>query len=347
MRRTRSLFLAVTAGLALIATACGVTADTTAATVEGREVSVEDVSTLVSDPALSGETIQLGESTEDGTTARNALMFLILREVVLAEVERWDLQITDADREAASAGLDAQFAEAGVGEPTERSRELLVELGAAQTLLSQRLAELDPANEQDLRRLYEGSPAKWRQVCLTAVRVPAEGIDRAQGLVDRRVPVQDLPDRLEGAELIAQPSDGCFPELELFAELRRAVAGAPVGVTRGVVLVDDATGGVTGYVFRLEERRTLPFEEVREVLAGQVEQFASAGPASWIQAQTVLAEINPRYGQKVELSENGLTIEPPTAPVTQRSQRIADALAAAAAIDPAMAPPIEPSSASG
>lgn len=344
MRRTRSLSLAVTAGLALIATACGVTADTTAATVEGRDIPVEDVSALVADPALSGQDVPQGESTEDGTTARNALMFLILREVVLAELERWDLQVTDADREAASAGLDAQFAEAGVGEPSKRSRELLVELGAAQTLLSQRLAELDPGDDADLRRLYEGSPAKWRQVCLTAVRVPAEGIDRAQALVERRVPVQDLPDRLEGAELIAQPSDGCFPELELFTELRSAVAGAPVGVTRGVVLTEDAAGGITGYVFRLEERRTLPFDEVREVLAGQVEQFATTGPASWIQAQTVLAEINPRYGQKVELSENGLTIEPPTAPVTQRSQRLADALAAATAIDQQQ---FDPAAASG
>lgn len=339
MRRTRLLLPAVTVGLALFASACGVTANTTAATVAGRDIPVDDVTELAADPAFNpppdtgNESTQDNESTEDGTVARGVLLFLIQREAWLAELERWGLEITDADRQAAGEQLDQQLQGTETGRVEERSRELLLDYGAAQNLLTQRFSQLDPDSDDDLRRLYDGAPSRWRQVCLTVVRVPVDGIDAAERLVDDRVPVQDLTDRVEGAELVAQPSDGCFPELELLPELRRELVDARTGVTRGVVLTTSGGGGVDAFVFRLEERRVVSFDEARDGLAAEAQGLAQQGPVSWVQAQTLLAEINPRYGQQVQIGATGFTIEPPTAPVVPRAQRIADAIAASQAAE--------------
>jgi hypothetical protein len=341
MRRPRLLLPAVTVGLALFVSACGVTADTTAATVAGRDIPVDDVTALASDPAFNNGADTGNESTQDGTVARGVLLFLIQREAWLAELERWGLEITDADRQAAGQQLDQQLQGTGTGQIEERSRELLLDYGAAQNLLTRRFAQLDPRDDADLRRLYDGAPSRWRQVCLTVVRVPIERVDAAESLVDDRVPVQDLADRVEGAEVVAQPSDGCFPELALLPELRRELVDAPVGVTRGVVLSTGSAGGAEAFVFRLEERRRLSFDDVREELATEARGLAQEGPVSWVQEQTLLAEINPRYGQQVQIGATGFVIEPPTAPVVPRAQRIADAIAAAEAArqitDPAAA----------
>lgn len=331
MRRPRLLLPAVTVGLALLVSACGVTADTTAATVAGRDIPVDDVTALAADPAFNNGPGTGNESTQDGTVARGVLLFLIQRAAWLAELERWGLEITDADRQAAGEQLDQQLQGTGTGQIRERSRELLLDYGAAQNLLTQRFAQLGRAGDEDLRRLYDGAPTRWRQVCLTVVRVPIERVDAAESLVDDRVPVQDLADRLEGAEVVAQPADGCFPELELLPELRRELRDAPIGVTRGVVLATGSGGGAEAFVFRLEERRRVSFDEARQELVAAAQRLAQEGPVSWVQAQTLLAEINPRYGQQVQIGATGFTIEPPTAPVVPRAQRIADAIAAAQA----------------
>lgn len=330
MRRSRTLFLAATAGVTLFASACGVTADTTAATVAGEPIPVDDVSTLVGDPVFNAGAEPSTESTEDGTLARSALMFLIERQAWLAELDRWGLQISDADRQDMGSQLDEQVSSGGQA-LDGRSRELLIDYNVAQQLLTERFAELDPDDDEDLRRLYEGAEVQWRQVCMTVVEVPVDRIDDTEDRLDDGAGVEALPEAIEGAEIVADPAQGCFAEAGLAPELRADVERATVGVTRGVVLTADGAGGANAYVYRVEERRNLSFDQARPELAAAVETLAQQGPAQWVQLITLSAEVNPRYGSDVVRSTTGFTVEPPQRPELPRGQRIADAIAAAEA----------------
>jgi hypothetical protein len=337
MRRTRSLLLAASAGVALIASACGVTADTTAATVEGRDIPAEDVSALLADPAFTPGPGTGNESTERGSEARSALSVLIEREVWLAELDRWGVQITDADRATAAQELDQQLSSSGTTALKSRTREIFVEYLAAQAVLGKRFATLSPDDDADLRRLYESSELQFRQVCLTVVQVPAEGIRAAQDRIDDGIGVEGLVDAVQGAELVADPSQGCYAEVGLAAELRTDLEQAPIGVTRGVVLTSDGNGGVTAYAYRLEGRDELSFDEVREDLAAAAEGLAQQGPAEWVQLLALGAEVNPRYGQGVVRTANGFSVLAPQRPEAPVGERLTAAIAAAAAAEQAAA----------
>ncbi len=118
MRRSRTLLLAATAGAALFASACGVTADTTAATVAGTAIPIDDVTTLVSDPVFNGGAEQPNESSQDGDAPERALMFLIdAAGLAVRGLDRWGLEITDSTESQVGEQLDQQTA-------TERPAEL-------------------------------------------------------------------------------------------------------------------------------------------------------------------------------------------------------------------------------
>ncbi len=93
-------------------------------------------------------------------------------------------------------------------------------------------------------------------MCLTVVQVRADRIAAAQARLDDGLSVDDLAGAVEGAELVADPSQGCYAEVEP----RRRAAGRPPPVPgRGDAgascSLDDGAGGVTGYAYRLESRR--------------------------------------------------------------------------------------------
>lgn len=344
MRSLRSLLLAASAGVALFASACGVTADTTAATVDGRSISIDDVAELSADPVFNGGTPAPNESTLDGGVARGALMFLIERQAWIAEAERWGLDIADGERERFGTQIDQQMAQQGSGTLRDRTRELLIDYNVAGAAVAQRFAQLDPDDDDDLRLLYESSRLQWRQVCLTVVQVPASGIDVASDLIDRGQGLDDLVERIEGAEQVADPSQGCFAEVGLASELRTDLADAPVGVNRGVVLTQGGPGGVTAFAYRLERRQDVSFDDARGELAAAAAGMAQQGPQQFVQRNTLGAQIDPRFGQQVVTSANGFTIEPPPVPARPLGQRIADAVAAvqAAAAEAAAAAPAAP-----
>jgi hypothetical protein len=328
--RTRTLLLAATAGAALLASACGVTADTTAATVAGRTVPIDDVTALAEDPSFAQGAQNPNESAQSGDVARSALMFLIEREVWMSELERWGLQLDEATRNDIADELDSQIASSGqrVG---ARYREALVDYQAARAVLTERFADLDPEDDADLRRLYEGSELQWRQVCLTVVQIPAEGVEAAEDRLDDGAAVTELPDLVDGAEVVADAQQGCFAEASLVPELRADLDGVAAGATRGVVLVDDGAGGVNGYAYRLEARRSLSFDDAREDLAAAAGGLAEQGPDQWVQLLTLSAEVNPRYGQGIARAGNGFVVQPPEQPALARGARLTEALAIAEA----------------
>ncbi len=334
MRRTRLLLLSVTVGLALLgSSACGVAANTTAATVSGLDVQVDDVDTLAADEMFTGAPAEPGnESTLDGDVARSVLAFEIERVAWLAEVQRWGLEITGADRSAAEQQLDAQAGQSGGGTFAGKTRTLLVEYLAAQSVLTQRFSTLDPSNRADLQQLYDGSDSSWDRACLVVVRVPVDQDDTAEQLLDDGVGIEQLPDRLDGATVVADPSQSCISQSQLPAELREAVAATSVGRTSRVIFVDDGAGGLSAFVLRLDERQRIGLDEAVPELTGIIQTLVEQGPRSWIQLQTSEAEINPRYGSDVSVGGQGeLAIVAPPAPQLPRAQLITESIAAAEA----------------
>lgn len=294
---------------------CGVAADTTAATVAGRSVDVDDVTTLAGDPAFTGGG-ELGDdaSTLPGDLARSVLLFEIERVAWLAEVERFGLQITDEDLRLGAQQLDQQAAGQGA-EFGDRTREMLVEYFAAQQVLGQRLAALDPTDDADLRTIYDATAALWDRVCVAVAQVPPDSDERVDELIDAGTGVEGLADRLEGAQLAATP-DQCLPVVQLPAELREALESAPIGRTTEVVEVA-GVAGPTHFVARVDERRRIGFGEAGPELIGIAETVTQqGGAASWVQFQVIAAEIDPRYGSGVAPAGGGqLAITPPPAPV--------------------------------
>ncbi len=337
MARFRLLLPAVAASAALFVTSCGVTANTTAATVGGEDIPIDDVTTLVESPAFNGGAASDNESTQQGDVARAALQFLIMRQVWVSEAERWDLQIDDDLKAQVGEQLDQQTAQSGQ-EPLEgRLRELAIDYGVAQQLVIERVAAVDASNEADLRRMYDSTRLSWRQVCLTVVEIPVEAVERAQDALEDGATVDDLTEDVEGVEKVADPTGGCYTEAELIPELRDDMAGARTRVSRGVVLVGDDSSGRVGYAYRIESRKVVPFSEAREELAELVASFAEQGAATWGIRLALSADVNQRYGSGVARGSNGFVVLPPERPELPRSQVLDQVMDAVRAVQGASA----------
>ncbi len=262
-RPVRSLALVGVLGVA--ATACGVTADTTAATVGERTVSIDDVNAVVDDPAIVGPAVEgVDESRQPGDLARTALMYEIQRVTWIEEAERWGVEPTPEQVADAEVQLDAQLAGAGV-QLSDDNRDRAIASSAAQNVLLERFAEIDPTDEDDLRLIYEGAPSRWRSWCLTVVAIPADGADRVESLLDDGVALDEVADRVDDAELLATP-DQCFVGSELPPELETAARDAD-GSQRPAP-VETSLGADQGLMyFEVERASSSSFDEAREEVA--------------------------------------------------------------------------------
>ncbi|MFN7148202.1 MAG: hypothetical protein ACK4V6_01850 [Microthrixaceae bacterium] len=339
-RRSRALFLVVLAAVGLIASACGVTADTTAATILGREISVDDVNEIADDDALM--TLLFGaaaddgnESTQSGEVARGVLLFELERAVWEAEVERWGLEVPDQLRGEAETLIDEQLAMLDQSQPrpdgrprelSSGARELLVEFVASRGAVAQRLAALDTQDESDLRLLYNGSTPAWDQYCVTIATMGPEQADAADAALADGATIDDLAERVEGIQIAVDAEQACLARTDLPPRLLDTVREATPRRTSSTIVLDDGAGGLQVVVVRVQERRTVSFEEA--VATGQLatlaQRIAESGTAAWAQYLVADAEINPRYGQGVGTNLAGqVIIEPPPAPELPRRELFA------------------------
>lgn len=339
-RRSRVLSLVVLAAVGLVASSCGVTADTTAATVLGRDISIDDVNEIVDDEELM--TLLFGaaadddnESTQPGDIARGVLLFELERTVWEAEVERWGLEVPDQLRGEAETLIDEQLATLDQtqprpdGRPRELSgdaRELLVEFVATRGAVAQRLAALDPQDESDLRLLYNGSTPAWDQYCVTIATMGPEQADAADAALADGATIDDLVERVDGVQIAVDAEQTCLARTDLPPRLLETVRELTPGRTSSTIVLDDGAGGLQVVVVRVQERRTVPFEEA--VATGQLTtlagRIAESGTAAYAQYLVADAEINPRYGTEVGTNLAGqVIIEPPPAPELPRRELFA------------------------
>ena len=124
---SRAALVGLVALGAVAATACGASADTTAAKVGDETISIEDVNRGVDEPAIVGpnepspaasaaspDPEDLAESRQSGDIARAALAYEIRRATWTQEAKRWGATPTAEERAQAESQIDAQLAKSGV-----------------------------------------------------------------------------------------------------------------------------------------------------------------------------------------------------------------------------------------
>lgn len=327
MRRLRSITtVAAVTALALAGTACGVLANTTAATVAGRSISIETLEQLARDEGFVREQV-LGkdESRIPGDLFRSLLLFELQRNASIAEAQRWGL---DLDTATARRELDAQLQTAGL-DYDKSTIDLFEDYYAAQMALQQRFAELDPTNEDDLRLIYDGVPHRWERTCVVAVGLPPTGDDAALAEQDAAVAkaldgagtVEDLPEAVPGAQLATDPENPCIRLVGVPEELQTAFEAAKLGVDSDPVTVDLGMNGDVRFVFRIDEHRTMSFDDARDELEQLAQSLVMEGPIRWINLIVQGAEIDPRFGSGVVSEpagsdpEGAVLVVPPPGPL--------------------------------
>lgn len=317
--------------LTLLGSACGALADTTAATVAGRDVSIESVEGLLNDDAFVELVLGVPASDEaqgrvSGDSFRTILAFQLEREAWLAEAERWGVK---PDIEAARTQLDQEL-EAEGSDWQASSRTAFAEYRAAQVALQERFARIDPTNNSDLRLVYDGAPSLWDRVCAAIVQVPEGQADEVRAALGDGASLEELPGIVEGAALAADPSQQCIAESQLPEDLAAALHETPTGQNSAPVKVSDGQGGEVTYVYRVDERKVVSFTEAQEELAGITGSLAQQGPQAWIALIVADADIDPRFGSGVTTGQQGPVIAAPPVPLS----------AEPAVVDP-FAPPVD------
>ncbi len=305
--------------VAFLGTSCGVAADDRAAVVGNRTITVDATDQLSRDrvfvqSVVNGQTPPDDESRLPGDVARSTLQFQIQAAALQQEAERLGIDLSTQDRDAARKLVLGQVQ----GEPDDATVELLVDFVVARQALTERLGTIDAASEEDIRLLYDGVPALWNRVCVTVVGVPVADAERATRLLARGAGLLDLGQRIEGAQVLARPSQGCVVLAQLPPELREALDGATVGRRVGPVVVS-STQGDTAYFFRISERQVIRFDEAAgdvARIAGSLQQSPQRVVLQWV-GLTVLdrVAVNPRYGRVAANVNGGISVVPPATPV--------------------------------
>lgn len=314
----------VLAGLVLVATfaaACGVAADDRAAVVLGTPVSTATVDELAADEAFLqavGGGLPGTESVVPGDSARAALGFEVQRTAAATELERWGLTLDDALVDEARGSVEQQVPP-GL---SERALDQLAAFVAATTALGNRLTAIDPSNEEDLRRLYDGAPSLWSRTCVAVLAVAEERAEAVVDLVGSGRPLEEAAAEIEESQLVFDPAEACVPTAQLPVGLREAIERATPGSTPPPVTIESQNGPVAVF-FRVDGRERLGFEDeaTQEQLGSIIEQFGGSQAPSqaagfWLNLILPDAvDVNPRYGRPVVGPSGTFEIAPPEGPV--------------------------------
>ena len=320
MRRPRVLQLLTVVGLAglLAATGCGVLAEDTAATVGDTVIPASTVDALVRDTQFRRAMApQADEDQRDGviegSSARDVLSFLISSEVLAQEADRWGVVTTGDDLEQAKASAEQQI-DAEVPGLRGKGRDVVLRYLIDGNAVQQRLSKIDPSSDKDLRRLYDGVPTYWDQVCMTAVVVPADSVRAARAALADGTGLDELAGEVKGANLALTPQQ-CRPRSFLPETLVERIDSSRVGAVVGPVadVIDNDDSVVW---FRVESKGRLSFEDAHDQLQELARTIVQQGVSAWLQIRVnERVTIDPQFGSGTSLSQTGLTVLPPALPL--------------------------------
>lgn len=315
--RSRRALLVLTSVVAIAAVSCGVVADTTAATISGRTVSVSDVDTLAASPAflqlLQGQpaSAEPQESRVAGSAARSALQFELERVAYAALAEDLGLSVDPAVTQEADTWVSQQEAQLQGQALDPRVRELLVSYIENQLLVYEYVRGADARDRGVLERFYDRLSSRWDQRCVTIVGADAAQVDAFQDLRRSGAGVDAIAEAVEGAEVVVDAATGCVSRVDLPGSLLSVIDRLRTGSTSEAIELDGAV-----YVVRLDGRRQVGLDEAAAELAEMIQAAAQSGPQALIMGELATATVNPRYGQGV--LPTGVVVAPPTPISTTR-----------------------------
>lgn len=337
--RTRSL-VAVAAAAAALATSCGIAAPTTAATVEGEDISVDAVTRMASSEYLAAQAeqqyglVSTPEGTEGASTQRLALSVLLQDRVYAIAMRAEDASANSDDRERATellAGVESQ------GAPFDAaSREVFERLVVSQVALARKVTGVDtsdPATPEKVEAFFEANRDQFGELtCVDGFQVLAESAPAAQAAIDGGATVADVVgDATIGAQpLSADGQEACVAAGQVNEALSELVGTTPVGQWGSTTV--ESQGGQSIAIFLRPSSRG-PAELDDPVVNQQITQalteeastalqqaLAEVAPAIQRTLRRIDVEVDPRYG-RWDPEEPTLVVPPVTPRLSAADQR--------------------------
>ena len=349
--RRRGLALVGAASLALVVAGCSGSAvgPSPAATVNGADISADDVEELVAaNKAFYEQAIENGLDTNGelaaaleetqgvapGTVGRqgasDALNSLIVTEVLHQELEELDALPDESLEDEVRAELETQAGGAeALAEYDEDFIDFTVRTDALQrayrdVLAAEQTADIEPLSDEErearILELYESVKAE-RPLCLNIILVTAEA--DAQAALER-IRGGEAFDDVAAEVTIAPPSttDGgylyCSDYEQVTAAFGADLQGTPVGELVGPFSADDGTGQVQYVVAEVAGTDGPSLDDVREGLESTIDAETVVDPSQVDISAGLLGllddadiEIDPRYGT---WNPETYDIDPPVAP---------------------------------
>lgn len=350
---TRFLRLSLVALVLLLAGAlasCSDAADNAAVTVNGTVVPQSEIDAELDDlvgyaeanpdtqfaQAVYGE----GEDTVNTAFTAQVLQERVVAAVVAEEFDRRNLEITDADRQAAEEQFAAQLAPQPAADPnadpaappttadpaagqavfdqfSQSFQDFEVTFNAQAAVLSEALAaeagEDAAVTGADVRAYYDDNQDQFTQNCASHILVDDEATaqDLSQQLADgadfatlAAANSTDTGSAANGGDLGCQPVGSFVPEFEA------AIAAADVGT------VTEPVQTQFGYhLILVNQKGVAPFADVKAQIRSQLEAPAQDPLNTFLSEALGSAEVevNSRYGR---WDADTMTVVPPEGPST-------------------------------
>jgi hypothetical protein len=291
--------------------ACDAFGDDVAATVEGKDISIDAVTALAKEPVFNRTGGASTESVMDGTAARAALTTLIQFNLAASELARRGAHVTAADRQT----VDQQYGQdAQISAMKPAARKVVLDSIAQEVALDRVLREIDPTSAQERHELFDRTPSSHKVRCFEALVAPAANETQVENALDSGASISDvLTKGTGGAQAIFGNGQQCRSRNQIPAgfpaEVTSLIFDAPIGQTASVKTQSGTTDVVV--IVHATADRTLHRDdpEVGDLVAA----VKQGGISAWLPLVMVDARVvvNPQFGRAYSVSQG---VIPPISP---------------------------------
>lgn len=334
MKRLLNSVCLLAAPLLVALSACGPLAAAPAATVNGQAITEAELREELDairenegylqilqqpgDPTQAPlQVLGRGKGTLDSEFVARVLGRQILLELIHQEFIRLQLELSDADRDAARQQIVAELGEEIVNGFPEGYRDTIVRRNAEVTKLQQALADVE-IDDAAIEAFYEENRDRFALDCASHILVETkEEADRIKAELDAGGSFEELAAEHSTDTGSAQRGGSldCQPKGTFVPAFSDALDSATPGVVTAPVQTDFGF-----HLILLKERRVQSLDEVAPQIREELLSSAQGEFAQFITeaAQKAEVEVNARYGRfDKEAGPTGAVI-PPTAPSTSR-----------------------------
>ncbi len=331
--------------LALASAACGDTIRPSAATVNGTEISQDDLESelqaIEANKAYVASISQSGlnvKGTGEGTLSNEFVGRVLTRQIFLllvhTEIGRRKLEVTTADRENATETVVQSVGGQEVFDQFPAAyRTVLVRRNAEVAVLQADLAGAD-IDDAAVKAFYDANPDQFAETCVSHILFASTGPD---GQLDAAATAAAVPALTAAATAAKAEIEGggdfaaiaaarsvdesnkaqggdleCGPPGRFVPEFETAMDALAPGALSGPVVTQFGV-----HLIKVTERRPQPLEDATPQIRQQLQGEGEAGFSTFLQEalQKAKVSVNPRYGT---FSKDGDQpgVVPPGAPTT-------------------------------